>query len=64
MKFDNKNEYNKNLFKFIETYKSFDDELFIELFSHKFGGYVDNIELEYETNDKEVINKINVLRNI
>ncbi len=60
-----KEDTNKNLINFIETYKSFDNELFLELFKSKFSN--ENIVSDInsiKTDDVEILEKINILKDI
>ena len=60
-----KEDTNKNLINFIETYKSFDNELFLELVKSKFSN--ENIVSDInsiKTDDVEILEKINILKDI
>ncbi len=60
-----KEDTNKNLINFIETYKSFDNELFLELVKNKFSkeNIVSDIN-SIKTDDVEILEKINILKDI
>lgn len=60
-----KEDTNKNLINFIETYKSFDNELFLELVKSKFSkeNIISDIT-SINTDDVEILEKINILKDI
>ena len=60
-----KEDTNESILNFIETYKSFDNELFLELVKSKFSN--ENIVSDInsiKTDDVEILEKINILKDI